>query len=301
MWLRQSTAGQEVPLGPFVDSTDGDTAETGLTIANTDIKIWVEGATTEANKNSGGATHIASGRYYTVLDATDTATLGKMEINVKMSGALAVRREFMVLPANVYDALVLGTDKLEVDTTLIEGLDATDQINAACDTALADYDAPTKTEMDSGFSGLSIPAASAIADAVLDEAMSGHVSAGSLGKAVADILEDTSTTLEGSLIAVSENLVTILGTPTDTNISTDIVNMKSDTAAILIDTDTTIPALISGLNNISTAQVNAQCDLAISDAFNFTVAGKVDSNVTHVKETEITGSGTSLDPWKASS
>lgn len=121
MWLRQSTAGQEILLGPFLDDTDGKTAETGLTIANTDIKIWKEGGTTESSKNSGGATHIASGRYYAVLDATDTNTLGKMEVNVAESGALPVRREFMVLPANVYDSLVLGTDSLEVDTTKVGG------------------------------------------------------------------------------------------------------------------------------------------------------------------------------------
>ena len=41
--LRQSTASQEIPLGYFVDSTDGNTEKTGLTIANTDIKIWKTG------------------------------------------------------------------------------------------------------------------------------------------------------------------------------------------------------------------------------------------------------------------
>ncbi len=121
MWLRQSTASQEILLGPCLDSTDGNTQETGLTIANTDIKLWKEGATSEANKNSGGATHIANGRYYAVLDATDTNTLGKLEINVHMTGALAVRREYMVLPANVYDALVLGTDYLDVSAVQLAG------------------------------------------------------------------------------------------------------------------------------------------------------------------------------------
>lgn len=134
MWLRQSTAGQEVLLGPFVDSTDGVTAETALTIANTDIKIWVEGATSETNKNSGGATHIASGRYYCVLDATDTATLGKLEINVVMAGALPVRREYMVVPANVFDSIVLGTDALQIDAVQISGdSTAADNLEAACD------------------------------------------------------------------------------------------------------------------------------------------------------------------------
>ncbi|SOD42352.1 hypothetical protein [Nitrosovibrio sp. Nv4] len=121
LWLRQSTASQEVLLGPFLDKLDGDSAETALTIANTDIKLWKEGGTTESSKNSGGATHIANGRYYTVLDATDTNTLGKLEINVHVAGALAVRREFMVLPANVYDALVLGTDYLDVSAIQLAG------------------------------------------------------------------------------------------------------------------------------------------------------------------------------------
>lgn len=121
MWLRQSTASQEILIGPFLDDTDGKTAESALTIANTDIKLWKEGATTEVSKNSGGATHIASGRYYAVLDATDTGTLGKLEINVAVSGALPVRREFMVLPAVVFDALVLGTDNLDVSAVQLAG------------------------------------------------------------------------------------------------------------------------------------------------------------------------------------
>lgn len=119
--LKQSTASQEVLLGPFLDDTDGKTAETGLTIANTDIKIWKSGGTTEASKNSGGGTHIASGRYYAVLDATDTDTLGPLEINVHVSGALPVKLRCIVLTANAYDSLVSGSDKLQVDTTELSG------------------------------------------------------------------------------------------------------------------------------------------------------------------------------------
>jgi hypothetical protein len=121
MWLRQSTAAQRILLGIFLDSTDGNTEKTALSIANTDIKLWKEGANTEAGKNSGGATHIANGRYYTVLDASDTDTPGKLEVNVHVSGALAVRREYMVLPPNVYDALVLGSDYLDVSAMQLAG------------------------------------------------------------------------------------------------------------------------------------------------------------------------------------
>ena len=104
-FLRQSTASQEVLLGPFVDSTDGNTEETALTIANTDIKLWKTGATTLANKNSGGATHISNGEYYAVLDATDTDTIGPMVIRVHVAGALAVRLFCTVLDEAVYDVL----------------------------------------------------------------------------------------------------------------------------------------------------------------------------------------------------
>jgi hypothetical protein len=265
--LAQSTASQEIPLGHFLDSTDGDTAETGLTIANTDIKLWKAGATTLANKNSGGATHIAGGVYYATLDATDTNTLGPLIIFCHVSGALAVRVECVVLPVNVYDSLVGGSDNLQVDAVEIEGGDATDAINAEVDTALSDYDAPTKAELDTAVADVSVDeiqasaladlfntdsgtvygsavsgsvvkevadnaggsslsesgiadavwdealsghtdagsagealgnagsgaSAASIADAVCDEALSGHTDAGSLAKALADILADTGT------------------------------------------------------------------------------------------------------------
>lgn len=106
MWLKQSTASQEISLGQFLDSTDGNTEENGLTIANTDIKIRKGGTTTLTNKNSGGATSISNGVYHTTLDATDTNTLGMLEVYVHVAGALATKTSFMVLHADSYDALV---------------------------------------------------------------------------------------------------------------------------------------------------------------------------------------------------
>ncbi|TXH99562.1 MAG: hypothetical protein E6Q76_19635 [Rhizobium sp.] len=108
--LRRATASQEVMLGTFLDDTDGKTPETGLTIANTDIKLFKSGATSEVNKNSGGATHVSGGRYYAVFDATDSDTVGPNgEINVAMPGALPVRRPLVVLHENVYDWLFGST------------------------------------------------------------------------------------------------------------------------------------------------------------------------------------------------
>lgn len=121
IYLKQSTAGQEIPLGYFVDSTDGNTEETALTINNTDIKLWKTGATTLASKNSGGATHISNGVYYATLDATDTNTLGSMVIFVHVTGSLSVKLDCVVLAANVYDSLIGGGDTLDVNTTTFLG------------------------------------------------------------------------------------------------------------------------------------------------------------------------------------
>jgi hypothetical protein len=128
MWLRQSTASQEISLGQFLDSTDGNTEENGLTIANTDIKLRKGGATTLANKNSGGATSISNGVYHATLDATDTNTLGLLEVYVHVTGALATKSNYMILPAATYDALV---------TNGLNNIAATDIVSAGAITTLS--------------------------------------------------------------------------------------------------------------------------------------------------------------------
>ena len=132
--LRQSTASQEIPLGRFLDSTDGDTEETGLTIANTDIKLWKMGTTTWASKNSGGGTHDANGLYHATLDATDTNTLGGLRIDIHVAGALANTVHCWVFAATVYDALVAGSANFLADMLAISG-DAT-----AADNLESQYD-----------------------------------------------------------------------------------------------------------------------------------------------------------------
>lgn len=103
-YLKQSTASQSRLIGPFVDDTDFKTAETGLTIANTDIKLRANG-TTLSNKNSGGGTHQVNGMYSLTWDATDTANVGELAFSVVVSGALQVFGSYVVLEEAVYDAL----------------------------------------------------------------------------------------------------------------------------------------------------------------------------------------------------
>jgi hypothetical protein len=121
--VKQSTAGQIIPLGEFLDSTDGNTGEPSLTIANTDIKIWKNGATSLASKNSGGATYISNNVYYATFDATDSNTLGPMVIFVHVAGALAVKVTCIVYPATEYEALFAGTGNgIRADVRSLNGV-----------------------------------------------------------------------------------------------------------------------------------------------------------------------------------
>ena len=179
MFLKQSTASQEISLGYFLDTTDGNTEETGLTIANTDIKIRKGGGTTLINKNSGGGTHISNGIYSAVLDATDTDTLGDLVIYCHPTGALATKLEYTVLPAASYDALITN------------GLNdiSTAQVNTEVDTALTDYDGPTNTEME--------------ARTLLSAGYASSFNLATIDGIVDAILVDTGTTLPATLTNMS--------------------------------------------------------------------------------------------------
>lgn len=113
--LKLQTASQYIVVGPFVDSTDGNTELNSLTITPSDIKIWKNNAASFATKNeSSNAVSLGSqGAYRVLLGTVDTNTAGSLVIFVHPTGSLPVRVECEVLPANVYEALVSGTEWLE--------------------------------------------------------------------------------------------------------------------------------------------------------------------------------------------
>lgn len=112
-WLKQSTA-VDIALGPFLDATDGVTPETGLTISQADVRLKKNAGAWAQKNDATSAAHEENGWYECELDATDTNTLGILIVAVNESGALPVWREFMVVPANVYDSLVSNVEFLEV-------------------------------------------------------------------------------------------------------------------------------------------------------------------------------------------
>lgn len=116
--LKQSTA-FTFRLGPFVDSVDGNTQENALTIAYTDVLLSKAGGALTAKNDTTNLTTTGANAHYTcVLNTTDTGTLGTLRVWCHISAsALPVWQDFIVLPANVYDSLVSGSDNLQVDTT----------------------------------------------------------------------------------------------------------------------------------------------------------------------------------------
>lgn len=232
-YLIESTAGQTIVLGPFVDDTDGKTAETGLSIANTDIRVHKHNGTVFAAKNSGGATHREAGMYTTVLDITDTNTLGRFTVMVSMSGALPVRHDFMVVPAATYDGLVSGSGNgVRADVRGLQG------------SAIATPTVAGVLEVDVthvGGSGQSLPTAAALAtvDANVDA-----------------ILVDTGTTLDGKLNTIDSIVDAILvdtGTTlpaTLTTIDNEIAVIDGIVDAILVDTGTTLDAKLNTIDGI---------------------------------------------------
>lgn len=119
--LRQSTA-VTVKIGPFTDSTDGNTDETGLTISQADVRLSKNGGNMAQKNEASSCTHDEIGQYDCDIDATDTNTLGRLKIMVHEAGALPVWNYFMVITQNAYDALVAGSDVLEADLTQMGGV-----------------------------------------------------------------------------------------------------------------------------------------------------------------------------------
>ena len=138
-YLEQSTAGQVISLGQFLDSTDGDTEENGLTINAADIKLHKNGEAVLVNKNSGGATSVGNGVYVATLDATDTNKLGRLEIYVHVAGALSVKAVFQVLPSASYNALIVdGLNDIAATDIVTNGAIAT--TGGAVDTCTTNTD-----------------------------------------------------------------------------------------------------------------------------------------------------------------
>ena len=104
-FLRQSTS-QVIRFGPCLDKTDGVTEETGLTLAQADMRLSKDGAAFAQKSAAGNATHDSDGWYSTTLSTTDTATVGELRLNVHQpANMLPVWDRWWVLEEAVYDKM----------------------------------------------------------------------------------------------------------------------------------------------------------------------------------------------------
>jgi hypothetical protein len=94
--LKVSTAA-DVLIGPFVDDADGNTEENALTREDSDILLSKNGGALTAKNDAGDAAFDAQGYYTCPLDASDTDTLGRLQLCVHMAGALPVYHEYTVV------------------------------------------------------------------------------------------------------------------------------------------------------------------------------------------------------------
>jgi hypothetical protein len=108
LYLSQSGNSQIVLIGPFVSGVDGTSLATGLTIANTDIKLNKHSSSSFTNKNSGGATHLQNGYYHTTLNYSDCDSRGRLVLTVAPVGVLPVWHEYTVLESGIYNAWFEG-------------------------------------------------------------------------------------------------------------------------------------------------------------------------------------------------
>lgn len=249
--LRQSTA-KTVVLGPFVDATDGVTAETALTIAQADIRLSKNGGAFAQTNNAAGATAMENGYYSVPLDTTDTGTVGTLTVAVSESGALPVWREFQIVEEAVFDAfyaasagmaVTLATGAITATVIATGAIDADAIADNAIDAGAIAADAITATKIADGAitaakiatgaidaDALAADAAAEIADAVWDEDATGHQTGGTFGQAIGDPGADTNTifgavvtgaagaTIAADIIDIEgkvDDLETRVGTPSD--------------------------------------------------------------------------------------
>lgn len=147
-------------LGPFIDSTDGNTEETGLAIAQADIRLSKNGGDfAQINHNQGGGnlTHDELGYYNFTMNATDLNTEGHLKVAVHESGALLVEIDFIVLSEAAWDSLMVAKDDgyMDVNIKTIGRADTQETEANNLESACSNYSATR------GLAGTALPAAAA--------------------------------------------------------------------------------------------------------------------------------------------
>lgn len=112
MWAKQSTAATLI-VGPILDSTGAE--YTSAVIG--DLSISKNGGTLTALAAAATLTHIANGQYTLVMTTGNLDTLGRAQITCNKSTYQMPEVRLMVVPAMVFDSMILGSDRFDVNVT----------------------------------------------------------------------------------------------------------------------------------------------------------------------------------------
>jgi len=153
MDLKANTA-VDVLIGPFLDSTDGNTTEDALTLNQADVKLSKNGQTLAQKSDVTACAFDDDGYYNCELDSTDVNTEGSLVLIVHKTGALAVRHEYNIMSEAAWDSVYGAKDTGYMDVNIkavSEDTTAADNLESACD----NYSATR------GLSGTALPAVAA--------------------------------------------------------------------------------------------------------------------------------------------
>ena len=244
-FLKQSTS-VDLPIGPFVDQTDGFTAETALTITQPDVRLKKNAAAWAQKAAVQTLTHEENGYYEVTLDATDTDTLGQLRLAVNESGALPVWEEFMVMPANVWDSL-FGADALQIDATAVWAA-ATRTLTDITDTGLSERLARIQSDVDTGLRVHIDDSDTGVKDVIAD-----------LDTGLRDFIDDADTGIVAGVWAVPSRTLTAFSL--DTGIAQTVWRESgstyTDTGSLGYMVDNFAATVDTGVVNQSVWQANA--------------------------------------------
>lgn len=234
--------------------------------ADTDT-IW---ALVNTNLNATISSRLASASYTAPLDAAGTRTaIGMASANLDTQIGTLATASALATVDTVVDAILVDTAEIGAAGAGLTALASQASVNTIddfLDTEIAAIKAKTDNLPAAPAATGDIPSAATIADAVWDEAIAGHLGAGSTGEALnaAGAAGDPwTTTLPGAYGAGSAGY--IIGNNIDAPIST---------------VDTVVDAI-----------------KAKTDSLAFTVAGQVDANIQYVNDVQVNGTGTAGNPW----
>jgi len=117
MILAKLSTAKTVSFGPVLDSTGAE--YTGAAVG--DVKICKNNGTPAALNVSATLTHKEVGMYELALTTSDVSEVGVLTVQLSKTTYVAPPVSLNVLPAVVYDAMVGGTDTLQVDLTQVLG------------------------------------------------------------------------------------------------------------------------------------------------------------------------------------